>query len=425
MLVYDYRTSKKIDINKAYKGIVRINEESLEFGYFSMNKDDVFVKTSFGVLPLLDKNMLKYTFFDGSIGQYILSTPYVTGKKDVNLKLGRGRFPYSFSQKYEAIHNFDKFKGSQHLINEFEKFSSSKFIPYTFGLEFETSSGYIPEDICLRDGLIPLRDGSITGLEYSSVVLQGDTGLNLLKQQLNTLNKYTVFDKECSLHIHIGCPVITKHFIWNLYVLLVIFQNELVKYVPRWTFESNRYKSTGKNYCSKIPKTENFNQWFRHIAGIDFEGDFTIPHRCDPDRTHKWNVHSRYYAFNFVNLLCYKSPKTLEFRFLKPTYEFYEIETWLIIFSTLINLAYKSCDDIKDSDFDSVFNYYQNKYGKKDILFNIFNDLLLKNIADKMIYRMKIINNVHSIFYYRQDYAGLNHNLKVNYFNNTGFKNSL
>ena len=110
---------------------------------------------------------------------------------------------------------------------------------------------------------------------------------------------------------------------------------------------------------------------------------------------------------------------------MKPTYEFYEIETWLIIFSTLINLAYKSCDDIKDSDFDSVFNYYQNKYGKKDILFNIFNDLLPKNIADKMIYRMKIINNVHSIFYYRQDYAGLNHNLKVNYFNNTGFKNSL
>ena len=73
------------------------------------------------------------------------------------------------------------------------------------GFEFETSAGIIPEEIALRDGLVPLRDGSISGLEYSSVVLTPDNdGLSLLKQQLETLRQYTSFNKECALHIHFG-----------------------------------------------------------------------------------------------------------------------------------------------------------------------------------------------------------------------------
>ena len=46
--------------------------------------------------------------------------------------------------------------------------------------------GYIPQEICYRDGLIPLRDGSISGLEYSTVILKGNKGINLLQQQVET-----------------------------------------------------------------------------------------------------------------------------------------------------------------------------------------------------------------------------------------------
>lgn len=425
MLVYDYRSNKKVDQDKTYRGVIAINGDCLEYGYFSPKTTDVFVKTDQGVFPVLDNSILEYTFFDGRIGYYVLMAPYKKGRQDVNLKVGRGKFPYSFNQKYEAIHNFDKFKDAQYLVKKENDFGINKYLPFTFGLEFETSSGYIPEDICLRDGLIPLRDGSITGLEYSTVILKGNNGLNMLQQQINTLNKYTVFDKECSLHMHIGCPVITKSFVWNFYVLLVIFQNELVKYVPEWTFESNRYKATRKNYCSKIPKADNFYQWYQHIAGQEYDGNLKIPHRNDPDRTHKWQVHSRYFDFNFVNLMCYESPKTIEFRFLRPTYEFAEIETWLLLFMLLIQAAYNACKDIRDDNFDPVFNYYQSKYGQKDILFNIFKELLPEDLANKMIYRMKIINNVHSGFKFRKDYPGLNHDLKSKYFNNSQFNDPL
>ena len=418
MLVYNYRTNEKVDVREVFKGVVRINGDYLEYGYFSLNGKEIFVRTEDGTYPLLDNTMLEYAYFDGSNGYYILKQPFVKGKEERNLKFGRGRFPYSFEQKYEAIHNFNKFENSQYLVDKEIDFGyCKKYLPYTFGLEFETSSGFIPEDICLRDGLIPLRDGSIGGLEYSTVVLKGNLGMNMLKQQISTLDKYTLFDKECSLHFHIGCPVVTKSFVWNLYVLLVIFQNELPKYVPAWTFESNRYKATRKNYCSKIPRAENFDQWYNFIAGQSYEGSLKIPHRNDPERSHKWNVHSRYFDFNFVNLMCYESPKTLEFRFLRPTYEFAEIETWLIVFMTLIQASYKSCKEMRSDDFTSVFDYFQSKYGKKDILFNLLKDILSKDLANKIIYRMKMIHNAHTALFDKKDYAGIYYQNKKPYFN--------
>jgi hypothetical protein len=425
MLVYNYRSGEKVESHVTVKGIVKVNDDCLEFGHFTPDSRDILVKTEHGDFPILNKSILDYCYFDGRIGYYVLTLPYRKGKKDTNLKMGRGRFPYYFPQKYEAIHSFDIFKDSQSLINDEKIFKYHEHLPYTFGLEFETSSGYIPQDICLRDGLIPLRDGSITGVEYSTIVLKGNNGLNFLKQQINTLDKYTVFDKECSLHMHIGLPLVTPNIVWNLYVLLIMFQNELCNYVPEWTFESNRYKATRKNYCSKLPVSDNFSSLYNFIAGQDFEGDLTIPHRLDPERTHKWHVHSRYFAFNFVNLMCYKGPKTIEFRFLRPTYNYAEIETWLFVFMGLIKSALSSAKEHRVLDFKSTFEYFQSKYGKNSILFNVFKDVYPEKLAKGLIYRMKIINNIHSHFRAISDFAGLNIEIKTPYFSNSKFNDDL
>lgn len=422
MLVLDYKTGTQIEKEKAVKGIVEVNDEGCKFGYFSYDPRDIHVLTTDGTYPIVNNSILEYCYFDGRRGMYILTCPWRKGKEDINIKSGRGGFPYSFSQRYEAIHSFDIFEGMQYLVNDVEQFDFSEYLPYTFGLEFETSSGFIPQDKCFRDGLIPLRDGSITGPEYSTTVLKGNEGINYLKQQLDTLKYYTLFDKECSLHMHIGCPVITKSFVWNLYVLLTIFQNELPKYVPYWTFESNRYKASRKNYCSKIPLSDDFNQLYKFIAGQEYEGYLNIPHKLDPDRQHKWCVKSRYFDFNFVNLMCYKSPKTLEFRFLRPTYHFEEITTWLLIFMGIIRYSYTVSKEIRDDSYKSTFDFYQSQLGKKDILFNLFKIIFPKELADKMIYRMKIIRNAHTVMFVKEDYAGLRHNIKEEFFNNSDFK---
>ena len=420
MLALNYKTGKMCDTSKMYHGIVNITNDACEFGYFSKGQY-VTVMYSDCCYPLFNPLLLKYCYFDGSKGRYILKEPFRIGRPDVRLKEGRGSFPYSFNQMYEAIHCFDIFKNKQFLIKE-QDFDYSKYLEYTFGLEYETSSGYIPEDVCLRDGLIPLRDGSITGVEYSTIVLEGNRGVNFLKQQINTLNKYTVFDKECSLHIHMGLPKISPSIVYNLYVISTIVQNELVDYVPRWTFESNRYKRTHKNYCSKIPICDNFDKLYSFIAGDHFKGSLIEPHRSDIDRTHKWNVNSRYFAFNFVNLLCYESPKTLEFRFLRPTYNFNEIITWLFVFNAMIKFAYIVDSEISSLRYKDVFEFINNKYGG---LFNIIKTVYPSDIANKIISNLKQINNVHTILYNKGDFAGLQTDVKEDFYKQSGFNKDM
>lgn len=420
MQVFNWKENRMDEERNCVRGIVKIHNEVCEYGYFTRGYY-ILVYHEGDIMPLFDNSLLKYCFFDGRIGHYVLQSPFTTGKKDRNLKMGRGSFPYSFRQQYEAIHSFDIFNGKQYLKSKEEKFKYGDLLKYTFGLEFETSSGYIPEDVCLRDGLIPLRDGSISGVEYSTTVLKGNTGLNYLKQQIDTLNKYTIFDKECSLHVHMGVSSVSVPFVWNLYVLLTIFQEDLKKFVPEWTFESEKYKRTGKNYCKKIPVAATFDKWYKYIAGGNFDGSLKIPHPADPERTHKWQVHSRYFAFNFVNLMCYESPKTLEFRFLRPTYNFCEIYTWLFVFNALISVSVRLAKSIGTKNYDETVPIIKEKYGDEDITYYILKDYYPKELADDLIYKLKMIMNAHTIMRKKGDYYGASLDLKEDFYKWSNF----
>lgn len=163
------------------------------------------------------------------------------------LSKGVGKFPYHFEKKYEACENFRRFQGKQEILNPDKFHPLSNYLKYSFGLEFETSQGYVPEDICYRDGLIPLRDGSIAGIEYSTVVLSGSRGISLLEQQVESMRKYTDFNKECSLHIHMGGYPLTSEKIFNLYYLCKHLEADISPLVPRYTFNTSQYKANHKD----------------------------------------------------------------------------------------------------------------------------------------------------------------------------------
>lgn len=250
-------------------------------------------------------------------------------------------YPYSFAKKYEAIENFEIFKNKQ-VISEHVEFPISKYFKYTFGLEYETSTGIIPEAICFTDGLIPLRDGSISGNEYSTVVMGGNDGFNLLYQQLKTLRKYTRFDKECSLHIHIGGFPLVPERILSLYNLCYILQSQLKQALPAYTFNTAKYKSSGKDYCQLLPGGfDSFESYYRSFASQKFFGDLQQAHPHDVERARKWQIHERYYWANLLNLICYKVNKTMEFRMLRPTYNLEKILFWMYMFNAIMQYAEK------------------------------------------------------------------------------------
>lgn len=343
MQVVDEISGKKYSMNSCHLVVVKHLPGMLVYGYTRRRETIVSIlacvngeiDSYFGDYELL-KDVLVYS---SSKGCYISTVDYPVENFLVEqYQKGMGRFPYTFSRRYEAIESFNIFEGRQKVINP-ESFDITPYLHYTFGLEFETSMGYVPENLCFRDGLIPLRDGSISGLEYSTVVLGGDEGLSLLKQQVKTLKKYTAFNKECSLHIHLGGFPLNPDAIYRAYLICKSLEEEIEHMVPPLTFKSGQYKENGKDYCMKLRTYRNFNQMYEHLVGRRFFGSFTQPHPLDLNREAKWRIPTRYYAVNFINLLCYNVNKTIEFRFLRPTYQFNKILLWLTIFNAILKYA--------------------------------------------------------------------------------------
>lgn len=359
MQVFDEITRRWINYRNCAKIVIQQLPDQVIFGYTSkpersvkvLIKDSDGCENYFGIDLSLYKGELLYS---KKRGVYFSPIHFNSASiLEEQLIKGSGDFPYVLTRKYEAVENFDVFEGKQKIKDLKTVYPLAKYLEYTFGLEFETSQGYVPEDICYRDGLIPLRDGSITGPEYSTVILKEGEGISLLHQQVETLKEYTSFNKECSLHIHLGGYPLKTDSIFRLYCVCKCIEPELERILPTLTFRSGEYKSNGKDYCKKLARYNSFEDMYLHLVGRQFFGSFTQAHPDDKERKRKWNISTRYYWCNFINALCYQVNKTIEFRFLRPTYNFKKILLWLYIFNGILKYAEKyyipgSCMDLSD-----------------------------------------------------------------------------
>lgn len=335
------------------KGIVSV--DPIVIGYF--NEDP-----SVNVLCSVDSYNLAINlealgpnaYYDNSTGLYKVSEEPIDLKINALFK-GSGRFPYEIKRNYAAESNLDLFK--QHCDkDESLKFKYANELNYSFGLEFETCAGFIPNNKTFKTGLIPLRDGSIEGIEYASVILKGNHGLNLLKKQTEALAKYTDFDKNCSTHVHFSGFKISSRTLFRMYLTCLALETDLEKILPNYAFSSGLYKSTGKDYCKKLPNSiADFAEFYSFLSGYktSYFGDLNQPHPKDVLRKGKWNIPARYYWVNFVNAAFYKKPKTVEFRVLAPTANFNKLLFWLYLYNAIIKFSELDQDKINKA-FEGV-----------------------------------------------------------------------
>lgn len=396
MRVFNVTAGTRTVVSKTKRVIVGIYNQYIEYGYCDVEDKDcilVLFKVETGDLIQTELRMFPnwkdHCIFSINRGYYIIKRGLKQEEIDYETKVfGYGCFPYTFKRYYEALESFNLFYGKQETL-ENNDYKLTKYLKYTFGLEFETSMGYIPEDICFRDGLIPLRDGSITGIEYSTVVLNGANGLNLLKQQTETLKKYTYFNKECALHIHLGGFPVDPKSIFILYTLGCLIENELQRFVPKYTFYTSKYKNSGKDYCKPLERYSSFESLYEHLVGQSFNGDLTLPHPSDEERNHKWDCHSRYYYMNIINMLCYDKCKTVEFRFLRPSFNFYKIYLWLYILNGLLLYAEELSKSIKTSkDLAIISAIKQEGYSFDHIIRSVYP----KDVADGIMYGITLLS---------------------------------
>lgn len=382
--VFDEQTRDLIDACSAgyVHGIVYASEDYIEFGWFKSSPENIVIAIKGDIYIGISREALPELMWSNKSGYYLY--PYVFRPEERfthRVVRGQGNFPYMFPKHYEAAESFHLFKDAQRVLENVE-YPLAKELKYTFGLEFETSMGYIPQEECFRDGLIPLRDGSISGIEYSTVVLEGNRGLNLLKQELDTLKKYTVFNKECALHIHMGGFPVNPTAIYALYSLWYIVERDLLNhgYVPGRTFRTALYKANNKDYCKMLSGQGNFSDLFEAVTGKRYLGSLVQPHPADVEKRAKWNIRARYYGLNLVNMLCYKGPKTVEFRFLRPSFNYRKITLWLYILNAVLRYAEelaKQWEEHSNCTTEGMFAWITgDKYrGLKDMLLKVYPDM--------------------------------------------------
>ncbi len=271
----------------------------------------------------------------------------------------------------------------------------TSLIPYTIGVEFETSNGTIPPDECYRAGLIPLRDGSISGLEYATIILDpSKDGFERLKYCTKLLDKYTESDKECSLHMHFGGFPLKLSYLYTVYRICKRLEPELKDLLPKYAFKTSAFKRSEKDYCNLLPVYTSINKFYEGFSGGEpYLGSLMQSHSLDLDGRQKWHLNMRYFYINFINAMFYKKNKTLEFRFMAPTTSFSKITCWVYLLSAILKYAEivnKNSGDTEVSKIPTEISFrriietvYPENISVK--LFDFLNDLIkLKKEQEKL-----------------------------------------
>lgn len=306
--------------NSVIQGVVDIIENKLIIGYFNNN-----IKYS----KIVDKNNNIF---------YLFNPELFKDNKEYREQLSTGNF-YHISRlpayKFNSIifpHKDYKYSlpyDSKGIIENNLKNYNENYNPeiskniknyapllenLSFGLEFETTKGFIPNRILDKYGLIPLRDGSISGIEYVTVPMEGEKGLQCTADILKVLKERTEYnDDTCSLHLHLGNIPRTKEFILAFFKVGMKIQDEMFQMFP--LYKKYNYHIKNKNYSAPLPTFEilsqldpvinesnidnNFGILYKYLSmGQDFKTvgnslENVIAHPADVNGNQKWNVKPR------------------------------------------------------------------------------------------------------------------------------------
>lgn len=392
MLTVNETTGSKDYYYDLVRGIVYSNDDYIEFGYF--DRDDSLPKTYYDGQWYYDlrKDLNVIKVFSVSEGRELKFTSYHPSIEHHKNIFGCGAFPYSIKREYGAEKHLKEFKNTVKISNE-HTLSYAKELKYSFGIEFETAVGYLPEQDCFDLGLIPLRDGSIGAVEYSTIPMEGNEGLNLVKRQLEVLKKYTYTNKECSTHIHLGGYPVTPKAIFILHTLWWYMQHKLTPYIPAYSYSTCYFKKNEKNYCSCVNRFDTFKDLYQYYVGQSYMGDLYQPHPKDLEKEAKWNIKTRYFNCNFINMLCYNSAKTVEFRFLTPTYSYEKLTTFLFIFNGILKYAEKLYKEYKNKSDSAIRNSIEDLCIEDKLsLVTVLNEVYSKDVMDWLTPNLNKLN---------------------------------
>lgn len=251
------------------------------------------------------------------------------------------------------------------------------FTKYTFGIEIETTKGMIPKELTDELGVFPVRDGSISGLEYVTVPLNDKKGLYVLYNLLDYINTYTDHDFTCSMHIHVGGVPRTEEFCLAMFKMGAFIQEDFYELFPGY----KKLNDGTKRQCYTSPLSSFLLSKIGNVTNDRIKNAFTnlvyvltgkysdyakyVPiadiqsHPADPQERSKWYMKERYKWLNLIPLI-FTNKKTIEYRiFTTPDTP----EKGLMFLSMILAVTDFTNSNqsviLKDSDSIDKYNLYR------------------------------------------------------------------
>lgn len=412
-IVYDYFKKEYVLKNEnLIEGVVGFDEnEEFIFGFFTRKPMSQLIhiygkdlKRWFTFDENIFKNVKSYKLciYDGHFYHISKLTASQFKEKAIISREYKALFPYNCDRNLKNYVNY--YNNLQIEENLQLKFAEKIIEDLSFGFEFETSNGKIPDYKLLNLGVIPLRDGSINGLEYATIPLTGMKGLTSLYEITESLKKFTTFDESCSLHLHIGNIPRTKEFILAFFLFILRFQDELYKEHP--IYKKYNFGIKRKNYSSPYNIYEFISMIDKQIASENIDKNFgvlydyltdyqerfldiknlekVVSHPRDRENTHKWNIEKRYHFINFIPII-FGNKQTIEFRIHQPTFNFDKILEFLLSNAVYINFVKTNTDRILNN------TSFLNNFKLENIIYDhLCNNEVNSNIIDIIIRNRRI-----------------------------------
>ena len=222
-------------------------------------------------------------------------------------------------------------------------FTKTHGIPYTFGVEMETCSGYL--DYTSEFNLKCVPDGSIEGMEYVTGILQGDKGMKELENICQAISSQCNVDKTCGVHVHIGGATFNRRFSILSIMLGQLMQAQLFRIQPK-----SRRSNT---YCKEIPeiflelRTVNkklfpftHKRMLRLLSRYVANSDGFNKNNCKKTAHPNGHYASTRYKWLNLNNCSYKGKgETIEFRQHSGSLDYHKIKKWVLFCLSFVNFV--------------------------------------------------------------------------------------
>lgn len=275
------------------------------------------------------------------------------------------------------------------------------FNEYTIGAEVETCGGSVPRNDLFKYGLMPLRDGSIVGHEYTTCVIKNKY-FATFSELFTSLQENCATNQNCSLHYHFGNIKKTKEFVVAFWFLYSRLEQNLETFCPPYKrnlqYLASKRVSGGtsrgaKDHCKRLPvlfkeykAKDNKEVLLAYNRILNFLNQGVYPTLVDEknliykhsqEGRNKWDYESRYYSVNLIPFL-FERKQTIEFRFHSGTVNFYKSFAWALVCNALIQYAElnieKILEGVEKIQLKDIFSVYRDDSKEGNFIYNWLNE---------------------------------------------------